>query len=132
MLDKLKTYFVEVMMKNVGPKVSAAVMSYLITLFVAHQDVMEKMGITYYPNFDGHWHGIPPTGRFLTVEFDTLQIWGGMALVAGITMAWSFLSHHTVATVTGAPQSGDKRIEPDAAITGGSRSTDPKPQEVAQ
>lgn len=125
-IEKIKTYFVEVGMKYVGPRVTAALMSAIIAFIVAHQEFMEKMGITYYAAFDGIFHGTPPTGQILIVEFDTLGKWGAAMLIVGFTAAWSLLQHHTTATVTGAPQSGDKRTDPPMALTGGDRKNDPK------
>lgn len=124
-MDKIKTYFVEVILKNVGPKVAASVMTMLITFLAAHQDLMEKLGVTYYPDFTGIFSGKAPSGRLIIIEFDTLQVWGGLALVAGATALWSIFQHHGVATVTGAPQSGDKRVESQVAIEGGRRADDP-------
>lgn len=125
MLEKIKTYFVEVAIKNITPKVMTAVMSGIITFILAHQEFMEKMGITFYPNFDGTWHGAAPTGQLITIEFDTLGKWGAAALVVLITAAWAFLQHHGVATVTGAPQSGDKRENFPVQLVGGDRAGDP-------
>lgn len=125
MIDKVKTYFVEVVMNKVAPKATAALISYAITFLVAHQEFMEQMGVTYYPNFDGTWHGVPPTGSLLVVEFDTLGKWGAAGLVFLITAVWAFVQHHAVATVTGAPQSGDKREPASLPVAGGDRSGDP-------
>lgn len=124
-MDKLKTYFVEVLMKNVGPKIVSSLISMGLVFLAAHQDLMEQMGITYYPNFDGHWSGIPPTGQTIVVEIATLKIWGAGALIAGAVGIWAIFQHHAVATVTGAPQSGDKREAPSMAVEGGARETDP-------
>lgn len=124
-MDKLKTYFVEVIVKNVAPKISNAVIAAGLTFLVAHQEFMQKMGITYYADFIGKWVGAAPTGRLLVIEIDTLGLWGGAMLIMGATAAWAFLSHHAVATVTGAPQSGDKRTEPDQPVSGGARMDDP-------
>lgn len=125
-MDKLKTYFVEVVLKNVAPKVTNAVIAAGLTFLVAHQEFMEKMGITYYPDFNGTWRGVMPTGRFLTVEIDTLGIWGGAALIMGATALWAFFQHHSIATVTGAPQSGDKRDPTSPPVINGERKEDPK------
>lgn len=125
-MDKIKTYFVEVIVKNVGPKVAASVISMLLAFLAAHQEIMQQMGITYYPDFSGKWLGAMPTGRLLVIEFDTLQVWGGIAIVAGATALWSILQHHTVATVTGTPQSGDKRVNPEQPVINGQRADDPK------
>lgn len=124
-MEKLKTYFVEVVLKNVAPKATNAVIAAAITFLVAHQEFFEQMGITYYPNFDGTWHGAAPTGRFLTVEIDTLGLWGAAILIMGATALWAFISHHTVATVTGKPQSGDKRDPTSPPVINGERKEDP-------
>lgn len=128
-MNKVKTYFVEVVLGKVAPKVSDAVIASGITFLIAHQSLMEQMGITYYPDFNGVWHGPPPTGRLLVIEFDTLGLWGGTMLIAGFTALYAFVQHHTVATVKGLPQSGDKRLPIDNPVVGGERSTDPQPKE---
>ena len=125
-MEKIKTYFIEVILKNVAPKVTNAVIAAGLTFLVAHHEFMQQMGITYYPDFSGKWNGIPPTGRLLVVEIDTLGIWGGAMLIMGATALWAFFSHHAVATVTGSPQSGDKRGLPEQPVIGGARATDPK------
>lgn len=123
-MDDIKTWFVEVILKNVGPKVVATVMSMFVAFLAAHQQIMQQMGITYYPNFNGSWSGVMPSGRLLVVEFDTLQVWGGIALMAGITALYSLIQHHTVATVKGMPQSGDMRTQPELPIIDGKRKDD--------
>lgn len=123
-MDKLKTYFVEVVLKNVAPKVTNAVIAAGITFLLAHQEFMSQMGITYYGDFHGIWNGPAPTGRLLVLEIDTFGLWGGAALIALATAAWAFLSHHGVATVTGAPQSGDMRLTPSPSIVNGERKED--------
>lgn len=131
-MDKLKTYFIEVVVKNVSPKVISAVMAYGVTFIIAHQQFMEQMGITYYDNFTGIFKGPPPTGQLLIVEFDTLGKWGAFALVAGATAVWAFFQHHAVATITGAPQSGNVRTEPEQPVVGGSRQGDPNNEPKAK
>lgn len=125
-MEKLKTYFVEVVLKNVAPKVTNAIIAAGITFLIAHQEFMQQMGITYYPNFNGIWNGTAPTGRLLVLEIDTFGLWGGAALIALATAAWALISHHTVATVKGTPQSGDKRVISPEPIEGGERQGDPK------
>lgn len=120
-MDKIKTYFVEVVLKSVVPKMTNAVIAAGITFLVAHQEFMAKMGITYYPNFTGIWNGPAPSGRLLVLEIDTFGLWGGAMIVAAAAALWAFISHHTVATITGAPQSGDKRTNPEVQIAGGKR-----------
>lgn len=129
-MDKIKTYLVQVVMKNVGPKVVSSLLSMGLVFLAAHQDLMEQMGITYYPNFDGHWSGAMPTGQLITVEIATLQLWGAAILGTGVVALIAILQHHTVATVTGLPQSGDKRDVEAFPVVGGQRKTDPTPEEV--
>lgn len=124
MIENVKTYFVEVVGKYVGPRVMATLLSAIAAFLVAHQEFLEKMGVTYYAAFDGIFHGSPPTGQVLIVEFDTLGKWGAAMLIVGITAAWSLLQHHAVATVTGSPQSGDKRTDFTVPTEGGQRATD--------
>lgn len=124
-MDSFKTWLVEVVLKNVGPKVSASVLSALVALMAAHQGLMEQMGITYYPNFNGTWSGVAPTGSLLTVEIDTLGKWGALALIGLMTAGVAFFQHHTAAAVTGAPQSGNSRATPAVDVPGGNRQTDP-------
>lgn len=123
-MEKIKTYLVEVVLRNVGPKVAASVVSALVALLAAHQQLMEKMGVTYYSNFSGTWSGQAPTGQLITIELDTLSKWGAIAFVGALTLIWSIIQHHTVATVTGAPQSGDVR-KVDLPVIDGKRATDP-------
>lgn len=124
-MDKLKTYFVEVVLKNVTPKVVSAILAYGITFLIAHQEFLAQMGITYYGNFNGIWNGPAPTGRLLVMEIDTFGVWGGAMLVALVTAVAGFIMHHTTATVTGKPQSGDQRML-NIEVPGGKRSTDAK------
>jgi hypothetical protein len=125
MLEKMKTYFVEVVMKNVGPKVISSLISMGLVFLAAHQDLMEQMGITYYPDFDGKWSGAMPTGQLITVEIATLKVWGAAILGIAVVSLVAILQHHSVATVTGTPQSGDKRLEPEQPVEGGNRAGDP-------
>lgn len=122
-MESVKTWLVEVLVKNVGPKVVASLMASGIGLLMAHQQLMEKMGITFYPDFKGVWSGAQPTGQLLVIELATLQVWGGAALVAGFVAVWAIIQHHSVATVKGAPQSGDMR-KVDVPVVNGERKGD--------
>lgn len=125
-MDKLKTWMVEVLIKKIVPKVVSAGLTAFIGVVIAHQELMEKMGVTYYPSFDGHWSGAMPTGRLFTIEIDTLGYFFGGLLILGATAFVAWLMHHGAATVTGAPQSGDKREVPEQPVLGGAREGDPK------
>lgn len=124
-LDSIKTYFAEVIARKVIPAALASAVAAIGTFLLAHATMLEQWGITYYPSFAGVFTGTAPTGKILVIEFDTLTKAGGVALVAGVGLLMAFLTHHTVATVTGAPQSGDKRVEPPQPVAGGQRETDP-------
>lgn len=130
MFDKVKTYFVEVVMKSVGPKVVSSVISMGLIFLAAHQDLMEQMGITYYPNFDGKWSGAMPTGQLITIEIATLKVWGAAMLGMAVVAIVAIVQHHGVATVTGAPQSGDKRVAPEIPVENGDRPVDPPKEAV--
>lgn len=126
MLDTIKTYFVEVVMKkatNAG--IQSIVSSFLIILAV-HADYLETLGITTFDWGKGWPHPLtPPTGMCTLIEWDTLTMGGGAALFGLAMMAYAFFQHHTVAAVTGAPQSGDKRETPTQPVEGGQRANDP-------
>lgn len=126
--DKIQTWFVEVFVKTAGNKLATSAISAFIVFMAAHQDLMEQMGITYYPDFNGIWSGKMPTGRLLVIEFDTLQLWGAVALGTLVVFIVAILQHHAVAAVTGKPQSGDLRIVPTPPIAGGERKEDPPAQ----
>jgi len=126
MIDNMKTWIVEVAIKNVGPKVVSSLISMGLVFLAAHQDLMEQMGVTYYPDFNGKWSGAMPTGQLITVEISTLKVWGALALGSGVMALVALFMHHGTAAVTGKPQSGDKRDALTPALAGGERSSDPK------
>lgn len=124
-LDSIKTYFAEVIARKVVPAALASAVAAIGTFLLAHASELEKYGVTYYQNFTGTFNGTPPTGALLIIEFDTLTKAAAVAAIAGIGLLMAFLTHHTVAAVTGAPQSGDVRVEPPQPVAGGARATDP-------
>jgi len=130
-MEAIKTWLVEVLFKNVGPKVVASLMASAVAFILAHQQLMEKMGITYYPDFKGIWSGVQPTGSLIVIEMATLQIWGGAALVAGFVAVWAIIQHHGVATVKGTPQTGDMR-KINLPVIGGERKEDIKTEEPSK
>lgn len=125
-MDKLKTYIAEVVARKVVPAAIASALAALGTYLVAHAAILEQYGITY-----GIWpfswvSGQVPSGPCILIELDTFKIKFAVAAVSLVGVAMTFLTHHTVATVTGAPQSGDMRKCPDVPEPGGARVTDPK------
>ena len=109
MVDKLKTYFVQVLVNKVSPQVAGTLIAYLVAFLGTHAELMEKLGITYYPSFSGVWDGAAPTGPLITIELDTLHVYGGALLAAGLVALWALIQHHGTSVVTGTPQSGDVR-----------------------
>jgi hypothetical protein len=114
MLEELKTYFIEVILKKYGPSFVKGAIASLFVYFGSHQGLLNSLGITW-----------DASGHTLDIDFDTLGLWaftaGSGLLMAALTAA----QHHTGAVITGAPQSGDVRVNPPAPIEGGGRAGDP-------
>lgn len=125
-MDKIKTWLVEVVVNKVSPQVVAAIIAYLVAFMGAHEELLQKLGITFYGNFTGVWDGPMPTGQVIVVELDTLHVYGGVLLATGIAAIWALIQHHGTAVVAGTPQSGDVRQTPTEPIVGGDRKDDPK------
>lgn len=124
-MDSVKTYIAEVIVRKVVPAALASAIAALGTYLMAHAEILQQYGITYWQNFGGVFPaGQAPTGAVLVVEFDTLQKGAAILLIAGIGAVMAFMTHHTAATVTGAPQNGDKRLSDNVPVDGGKRSTD--------
>lgn len=82
----------------------------------AHQGLLAGLGLTY-----------DPTQNTLNLDLDTLGKYLLIVGTGGITALLTAIQHHTEATVTGTPQSGDMRkIEPILPVQGGQRKEDPK------
>lgn len=128
-LDSIKTYFAEVIARKLVPAALASAVAAIGTFLLAHAKELETYGVTYYSNFTGTFSGTPPTGALLVIEFDTLTKAAAVGVIAGVGILMAFLTHHTVATVTGSPQSGNVRTEPPQPIEGGQRDSDP-PKEI--
>lgn len=116
-MDSLKTYFEEVLIKEVTPSVIRGMLAGLVGLILAHQAVLAKMGMDYDSmTWDLVIH-LKKVAAWLTV----------MASTGGVTGLLRIMQHHTVAAVTGAPQSGDMRkMEPVEPVLNGQRKEDPK------
>lgn len=121
MLEKLKIYFIEVILKKYGPSFIKGAVAWLFLYLGAHQGVLNSHGITW-----------DPSGHTLDIDFDILagNVWTSvLALMAGsggLMAALTALQHHSVAAATGEPQSGDKRESPTIPIAGGDRKDDIK------
>ncbi len=125
-MDKLRTWVVEVIVNKVSPQVVATLIAYLVAFMGAHAELMEKLGITYYPDFKGIWDGAAPTGQLVVIELDTLHVYCGVLLAIGLATLWGLIQHHGTAIINGTPQSGDLRTTPQLPVQDGSRETDPK------
>lgn len=125
-MDTIRTYLVEVILKKVVTSAVISGVASAIAFFVAHAEFMEKLGLTYYPSFNGQFIGPMPTGQVFLLEVDTFKAWavvaGPMAGMALVVWVW----HHMRATATGAPQSGDVRKSVEMPMVGGNRQGDPQ------
>jgi hypothetical protein len=91
----MKTYVVEVLIKKMGPSAVRAGLAAFIGIILAHQGMLAKFGVVY-----------DQASNTLSLHLSTLQEWcdvSGMGLIAAVLMG---IQHHTVAAVTGAPQTG--------------------------
>jgi hypothetical protein len=115
-MDAVKTWIVEVGWKQMGPSLVKGALTALVGYVAAHHGALALLGLTY-----------DPTQNTLVLDMDAFGKYL-LPLGAGvITASFAALQHHTVAAVTGAPQSGDMRkMEPDVLVTGGQRKDDPK------
>ena len=119
MVEKIKWYFLNVIVVRYVPMAVLAGMAAIGTWLAAHAGILEQYGVTFgaYPL---HWaKGYTPSGNVILIELDTLSIKAYTALIALVGFIAAAISHHTVGAVAG-PQPQD----------GGKRENDP-PKEVA-
>lgn len=113
-MEKLKIYFTEVVLKKLGPSFIKSAITAVTALVAAKSGVLDKYGISA-DNVTGD----------ITFHSKIFLAWiesaGGLAFLASLL---TLFQHHTTAVITGAPQSGDVRKEPDVPIEGGVRKTD--------
>lgn len=99
-----------------GPSLIRGALAAVVGLVAAHHGFLDVLGLTY-----------DPTENTLNLDLDTFGKYLLIVGTGGITAILAALQHHTVATVTGAPQSGDMRkMDPDIPVAGGQRKEDPK------
>jgi len=113
MAEKLKIYLIEVVIKKYGPSFIKGAIGAICTYILAHAGITDAIGLSY-----------DPSDNTITLEISKFTAWaiaGGSGLLMAILTA---LQHHTEAAVTGAPQSGDKRVNIELPIVGGERKTD--------
>lgn len=116
-MDSLKTYFEEVVIKEIAPSVIRGMFAALVGLIVAHQVVLTRIGMDY-----------DPTTWDLVIHLKKVMAWLTiMASTGGLTGLLRLMQHHTVATITGAPQSGDlRKMDPVDPVLNGKRIGDPR------
>ena len=95
-MDSLKEWIIEVAVKKMGPSLVKGAIAALVGLMLAHQGVLDALGISY-----------DKVGNTIDINLTTFSIWAVTLLTGGFTALFTALQHHTVATVTGQPQSGD-------------------------
>ena len=125
-MDKIKAYFVEVVLKKMTSAGVQSAVSALVVYLAAHQGMLEQFGITTYTFGQWPYPAHMPSGMVTLIEWDTLKSGGAIALSALAMMAMAWVWHHGEATVKGQPQSGDLRKEPEVPVEGGKREGDPK------
>jgi hypothetical protein len=127
-MNSFRTYCIEVLLKNVGPKVAAALISSGVALAAAHQGILTAWGVTV-SNWPFVWPpGQQPSGQCMLIEFDTLSKTALIGLSGLAVSIVALIQHHGAATIQGTPQSGDARVTPAQPVVGGGRPTDPGPK----
>lgn len=113
MIEQIKTYFVEVALKKYLPSFIKGAVAAGCLYIAGHAGLMEAIGLSF-----------DPSDNTLTLQLTKFTAWlvaGGSGLVmAAMTAA----QHHTTAVVTGKPQSGDVRVNPESVVEGGKRAGD--------
>ena len=115
MIDDIKIYFAEVVMKKLVPMAVVGGFTALCALLAAHHDMLSKFGVDY-----------DSQARTIDISLDTLGNWAIVGLGALVTALMTAAKHTTVAAVTGQPLSGDMRSNATAPTVGGNRAGDPK------
>lgn len=101
MTDSLKLWAINIGLKHLGPSLIRAAVAWAIAMLAAHQGMLEMFGVIY-----------DKTAGTVTLHIDTLQTWmlgGGLGLITAFLRAGQ---HHTMATLTGAPQTGATDVVP--------------------
>lgn len=80
-----------------GPSAIRAGMAALVGLLIAHAEWLAKLGIVY-----------DQATNTVLFHLTTLSVWAGTAGIGLIAALFMGAQHHTVAAITGAPQTGEK------------------------
>lgn len=108
-LDKLKIYAVEVLLRKIGPAATSSAIAAIVAFAAAHQGILETWGITC-----GTWPltwpaGSEPSGTVILIELDTIGVGTLSAVTAALVALFMASGHHTTAAIKGTPQSGGQR-----------------------
>lgn len=99
-MDSLKEWIIEVAIKKMGPSLVKGAIAALVGILMAHQGLLDALGISY-----------DKPGNTIDINLTTFSVWAVTMLTGGATALFTALQHHTVAAVTGQPQSGDPAKE---------------------
>ena len=100
MIDDIKIYFAEVVMKKLVPMAVVGGFTALCALLAAHHDMLSKFGVDY-----------DSQARTIDISLDILSNWMIVALGALVTSGMALVKHHAQAALSGTPQSGDMRTD---------------------
>jgi len=103
MIDQLKTYFIEVLVKKCGPSFIKGAVGALFVYLGAHQGFLNSLGISW-----------DASGHTLDIDFDTLSTWAFTVGSGFIMAALTAAQHHTSATIKDLPQDGSHQRVTDA------------------
>ncbi len=92
-LPAVQTWLLEVGAKELLPSLIRGAIAFILAYLAAHAGILAKIGVSV-------------AGNTLIVNLDTLQIFLVALLMGTLTALLRAAQHHTVAAVTGAPQSG--------------------------
>lgn len=94
-MDSIKLWFINIGLKQMGPSLIRAAVAFVVATVAAHTGALAHFGVIY-----------DKASNTLTLHINALQDWmlgGGLGLIAAFLTA---AQHHTMATITGAPQDG--------------------------
>lgn len=115
MVDQMKIWFIEVAIKKMLPSLIKTSIMALIAYMAAHQNLLSALGVSWAAQ-----------GHSINIDLDTLSAWALIAIPGAITALLTAFQHHTIAAVTGTPQSGDMRQTSTQPAINGDRKGDPQ------
>lgn len=94
-MDSIKSWVINVAIRKMGPSAIRAALAAFVAILVAHAGLLEKFGVVY-----------DQATNTLMLHLSALQEWADVSGLGLIAAAFMAAQHHTVAAVTGAPQTG--------------------------